>query len=55
MLSSLFDTISSSINNVGDLLGWIFIGVAVMFFLRGGKGNSGKSNRGPSSSSTPSE
>lgn len=55
MLSGIFDTISSSINSVGDLLGWIFIGAAVLFFLRGSNGNSNKSSKGSGGSSTPAQ
>ena len=52
MIGSLFDTISSSIDNFGDLLGWLFIGAAILFFLRGNNGKSDKSNRSSSSSSS---
>lgn len=40
MISALFDTIASSIDNVGGLLGWIFIGAAIFYGLRGNNGGS---------------
>lgn len=45
MISSIFDTIASSIDNVGGLLGWIFIGAVIIYGLRGNNGNSKGSSR----------
>lgn len=53
MISSLFDTIASSIDSVGDLLAWLFIGAALIYGLRGNNGGSkggSKSSGGGSAS-----
>lgn len=44
MIGGLFDTISNSIDSVGSLLGWAFVGAIIIFAFKGGNG-SGKSNK----------
>lgn len=43
MIGGLFDTIANSIDSVGSLLGWAFVGAVIIFAFKGGNG-SGKSN-----------
>ena len=53
MISSLFDTIGTTIDNLGGLLAWIFIGAVLFYGLRGNNGGSrgGSSKSGGGSAS----
>lgn len=50
MISGIIDTITSSIDSVGDLLAWVFVGAVILAFLKSGNNKGGSRSSGSSSS-----